>query len=290
MIKSMKKELVFLAAMVMPFLLCQCDNTQKEKVDTDLKKEAAKFEQQRIAEINQENKIAWDEAKAIKLSDLDFLQTKEPMSDNAIAPYDYHTGLVGDKAYNNVVYMKALERAKKKLQVKDGLLFLTVKSGKEINIAEDLFQFIVALIDEWNQFVKDGKFEIIQTEEGYYDISPIISDHAQTMASPVDLMPMSASQRWEAVKRVIDASPNGTYIHEHFLLNFNTGTLHGEYRDGSKRKRYSVSDGCGTWGNMDPNCHYNYIASIVDVNDALFYIYSMRNSNHQSLASYQIEK
>lgn len=290
MIKSMKKELVFLAAMVMPFFLCQCDNTQKEKVDTDLRKEAAKFEQQRIAEINQENKIAWDEAKAIKLSDLDFLQTKEPMSDNAIAPYDYHTGLVGDKAYNNVVYMKALERAKKKLQVKDGLLFLTVKSGKEINIAEDLFQFIVALIDEWNQFVKDGKFEIIQTEEGYYDIYPIISDHAQTMASPVDLMPMSTSQRWEAVKRVIDASPNGTYIHEHFLLNFNTGTLHGEYRDGSKRKRYSVSDGCGTWGNMDPNCHYNYIASIVDVNDALFYIYSMRNSNHQSLASYQIEK
>lgn len=287
----MKRELAYFAAMAMPFFMCQCENnTQGEKVDTGLSKEAVKLEQQRAVEINQENQITWEEAKAITFSDNDFLQTKEPMSDNAIAPYDYHTGLVGDKAYNNVVYMKALERAKKKLSVKDGLLFLTVKSGKEINIAEDLFQFIVALIEEWNQFVKDGKFEIIQTEGGSYDISPIISDQAQTMASPVDLMPMGTSQRWEAVKRVIDSGPRGTYIHEHFLLNFNTSTLSGEYRDGSKRKRYSVSDGCGTWGEMDPNCHYNYIASIVDVNDALFYIYSMRNSNHQSLASYQIEK
>lgn len=95
------------------------------------------------------------------------------MSDDAIAPYDYHTGLVGDKAYNNVVYMKALERVKKHLSVVDGQLVSKLQSGAEIKIAEDLYQFILNVIDSWNQWIKEGRFKIIKTEEGYYDIEPV---------------------------------------------------------------------------------------------------------------------
>lgn len=39
------------------------------------------------------------------------------MSNDAIAPYAYRTGLVEDRAYNQIVYIKALERAKKHLSV-----------------------------------------------------------------------------------------------------------------------------------------------------------------------------
>lgn len=173
----MKKVICYLFALNAIFLLSRCRNEStpgSEDMTRENKAELLVIEQQKV--IEQKNEEAWANAKSLRFSDLDFLQTKEPMSDNAIAPYDYHTGLVGDKAYNNVVYIKALERAKKKLIVKDDTLVLNIKSGKDINIAEDLYQFIAALVLEWNQFIKEGRFKIIQTQDGYYDIAPIISD------------------------------------------------------------------------------------------------------------------
>ena len=48
--------------------------------------------------------------------------------DNAIAPFDYKTGLVGDKAYNIKVYITALERVQKNLSVVDGRLTINAVS------------------------------------------------------------------------------------------------------------------------------------------------------------------
>ena len=52
------------------------------------------------------------------------------MSDNAIAPFDYKTGLVGDKAYNIKVYITALERVKRNLYVDNNQLVIKSKSGR----------------------------------------------------------------------------------------------------------------------------------------------------------------
>lgn len=93
-------------------------------------------------------------------------------SDDAIGPYNYHTGLNEDRAYNQTVYLIAVDRAKKFLSVENDQLVLNLKSGAEINIAEDLFQYITGLFDDWNKWVKEGKSKIIKTEEGYYDIEP----------------------------------------------------------------------------------------------------------------------
>ena len=59
------------------------------------------------------------------------------MSDKAIDPFN------PNYAFNQVVYLKALERTKKSLVVRDNLLFLNIKSGKDILISEDLFQYIL---------------------------------------------------------------------------------------------------------------------------------------------------
>ena len=91
---------------------------------------------------------------------------------DAIGPYSYHTGLNEDRAYNQTVYLIAVDRAKKFLSVENDQLVLNLKSGAEINIAEDLFQYITGLFDDWNKWVKEGKSKIIKTEEGYYDIEP----------------------------------------------------------------------------------------------------------------------
>ena len=77
------------------------------------------------------------------------------MSDNAIAPFDYKTGLVGDKSYNIKVDITALERVQKNLSVVDGRLTINVNSGVELNMAEDLYLYITNLISKWNGWVED---------------------------------------------------------------------------------------------------------------------------------------
>lgn len=127
------------------------------------------------AEISREHKKAWKEASKLRASitDSTFLKTKRPMSDDTIGPYNYQTGFVEDRAYNQTVYIIAIDRAKKHLSVENNQLVLNLKSGVAINIAEDLFQYIDGLFDDWNQWIKEGKFKIIKTKEGYYDIEPI---------------------------------------------------------------------------------------------------------------------
>ena len=44
---------------------------------------------------------------------------------------------------------------------------------------------------------------------------------AFTRSRPVDLSAMSThNARWDAVKNVVDAAPIGTYVGEHFVMNF----------------------------------------------------------------------
>ena len=126
------------------------------------------------AEINREHDQAWEDARKVResITDSTFLKTKRPMSDDAIGPYNYQTGFLEDRAYNRTVYVIAIDRAKKHLSVKNNQLVLNLKSGAEINIAEDMYQYIIRLFVDWNKWVKEGKFKIIKIEEGYYDIEP----------------------------------------------------------------------------------------------------------------------
>jgi hypothetical protein len=89
------------------------------------------------------------------------------MSDKAIDPFN------PNYAFNQVVYLKALERTKKSLVVRDNLLFLNIKSGKDILISEDLFQYIINVIENWNKGIKEKQYKIIKTDDGY-DVEPII--------------------------------------------------------------------------------------------------------------------
>lgn len=155
----------------------QCSS--KEKIKNLRESEELVYIGSRQDSINQkiqfENKRAWAEAFRIRdsITDSGFLQTKRPMSDDAIAPYNYATGLVEDRAYNRVIYIKAFERAKKKLFLFDDQLICNLKSGAEINISEDLYNYIMNLFAEWNLGVKEGRYKIIKDSIGY-DILPIL--------------------------------------------------------------------------------------------------------------------
>lgn len=76
------------------------------------------------------------------------------MSDKAIDPFN------PNYAFNQVVYLKALERTKKSLVVRDNLLFLNIKSGKDILISEDLFQYIINVIENWNKGIKENNTKL----------------------------------------------------------------------------------------------------------------------------------
>ncbi|WP_322934035.1 SecDF P1 head subdomain-containing protein [Bacteroides sp. CG01] len=105
------------------------------------------------------------------ITDSTFLKTKGIMSDKAIDLL-VSGGWNKDYAYNQVVYLKALERAKRHLSVKDNKFIYLLKSGNEINISEDIHQYICRLFEDWNRWVADGRCKIAKDENGFYEIIP----------------------------------------------------------------------------------------------------------------------
>lgn len=283
----MKKSLFCCLVTGLSFFLYQCDNSSDIINDQSEKLQEGVVSVSDDDSVITENRQARAEANKLIFYDNDFLQTKEPMSDNAIAPYDYKTGLVGNKAYNIRVYTTALERVKRNLSVKDNQLIIKAKSGKELNMAEDLFAYISDLMCTWNKLVKEGKFDIVNVEDGYYDIEPNINHIKSTRRSAVDISAMRThNERWDAVKSVVDSDPIGTYVGEHFVLNFG-GDISGEFYVSGKVRRYYVCDGCATHGVSSSTCSYNYIATSVVVPDSQVYIYSLRNVSQLAVITYQ---
>lgn len=94
------------------------------------------------------------------------------MSHSAIDPLN-GDGWNKDYAYNQVVYMAALGRARKHLSVEDNQFKYNVKSGAEINISEDLHLFITNVFTDWNKLIEEGQFMIVKDDEDIYDIRPV---------------------------------------------------------------------------------------------------------------------
>ena len=133
----------------------------------------------------------WEEADAYKatLTDATFLKTKGTMSYAAIDLMNGN-GFNRHYAFNQVVYLKALDRARSRLSVKNGHLVFPCKRGEELNISQDLFLFIRSLFKEWNQWLDSGKYELIKDEQGLYMVVPIkqgvTNDHATTIIGGAD--------------------------------------------------------------------------------------------------------
>lgn len=115
-----------------------------------------------------ERKKMWEEANQYRnsITDTTFLKTKEEMSDAAIDAFN------PNYAFNQVVYLKALERAKKHLSFQNNQLVFPIKNGSEIYISEDLYKFISETFDLWNEQLKSGNFELKKDEKGLYDLYP----------------------------------------------------------------------------------------------------------------------
>lgn len=123
--------------------------------------------------IKLEGENLWKEANRYKTSitDTTFLRTRGIMSYAAIDMYTGE-GLNKNYAFNQIVYLKALDRARKFLTVADDRLKFNVKSGKEIHISEDLYLFISDLFNEWNKWLESGSHEILKDEQGLYTVLP----------------------------------------------------------------------------------------------------------------------
>lgn len=151
-------------------------------------------EQEKVKEIvrkfrNREREKMWEEANSYKASitDTTFLKTRGEMSYAAIDPLTGQ-GVNKNYAFNQVVYLKALQRAQKHLSVVKDQLKCDLKSGAEIYISEDLYLFIVNLFEDWNTWLKSGRFEIEKDEQGLYTVSPTNANHPiQSPNNPIEM-------------------------------------------------------------------------------------------------------
>ncbi len=74
-------------------------------------------------------------------------------------------------AFNQVAYLKALERARKHLSFQNGQLVFLIKNGSDIYIRR-FIQFISETFNLWNEQLKSGNFELKKDEKGLYDLYP----------------------------------------------------------------------------------------------------------------------
>lgn len=292
----MKKKITLGILVCCSFFLYQCDNNENisnQQVDqsgAQQNPQTRSIDEQESKEVRLNAELAWKEANKLTFSETDFLKTRGEMSLQAI---DHLTlsGWNNDFAYNQVVYMQALQRAKKHLSIANNQLVCNLKSGAEINIAEDLYEFIINLFGDWNKWINEGRVEIVQIDD-YYDIETILPQDLKTMSPrySVDLTGMSQNNCWLAIKDLVDECPLGRYLSEYFMLNFGNdfgGTYTGT--DG-KLRRYSVTDACRTHGVSDYRCIHNCINHNAYISDYMMHIYSIRNNSSLSIASYQIQK
>lgn len=147
-------------------LLCQCSNhprgDEKQVDETTMNQEQ-----------NARNEAAWAEADELVFTETDFLKTTELINEEVIQKVDMSTGEVGNHAYNNRVYQEGILRIEKNLKKEGNRLVVQAQSGKELNMAEDMFQYISGLVEEWNRWVAKGTFVIVEKADGGYRIEPV---------------------------------------------------------------------------------------------------------------------
>ena len=144
----------------------------------------------------------WKEAREFKktLTDTTFLKTKGMMSYAAIDVMNAN-GFNPHYAYNQVVYLKALGRARKKISIKNGHVIFPCQRGKDLNISDDLFLFIQSLFKEWNQWLDTGKYQLVKDEDGLYTVEPL----PEKKDKPVSVsLPSTKSEKQPITEEPVD--------------------------------------------------------------------------------------
>lgn len=99
------------------------------------------------------------------ITDTTYLQTTVEMSNSAIDALNTD-GYNDDYLYNQVVYLAALDRARKYLSEQGGKLICSLSSPEDINVRNDLYDFILDVFRQWNEMLGTGNFKIIKDEKG----------------------------------------------------------------------------------------------------------------------------
>ncbi|MFR6543099.1 MAG: hypothetical protein ACLUPL_11210 [Butyricimonas virosa] len=87
-------------------------------------------------------------------------------------------GFEGDLIYPEVIwgnvdtYLRAFERMKAHLKLKDGALVWNIKNGDELNISENIFEYVTGWWSRQNEKLNSGDYKLEIQENGYY-IVPI---------------------------------------------------------------------------------------------------------------------
>ena len=259
------------------FLLA-CSESEKPE---DINNEISLIQEKQS--IRTRNVQAFNEAETVAFDDTVFLKTKQPMSAKAIDIIDYETGLVGDNAYNRKVYMYAVERLKKNSYIKNNQVYTSVKSGAEINMSEDLFDYLInVLFKDWNTALKEGRYEVVIEENGFFYMAPMKKKNRSYSYFPYHVLDMSESERLNALKHVYDINPTG-YLSEYIVLNFGSN-LSGY----SGSSQYFVCNGCAEFGDQNEFCYHNSIGYSHDSRYQDRTIYKVFNTNHLVLISIQV--
>lgn len=104
------------------------------------------------------------------ITDTTYLQTTVKMSYSAIDALKTE-GYNDDYIYNQVIYIAALDRARKYLSEQGGKLICSLSSPEDINVRKGLYDFILDVFRQWNDMLDTGDFKIIKDEKGLLTVA-----------------------------------------------------------------------------------------------------------------------
>ena len=82
-------------------------------------------------------------------------------------------GLNPFHAYNQVVYLTALDRFRSRLTERNGRLVMPDCQAEELYMSDDLLLFIKSLFKDWNLWIKEGRCRLVKDERGFYTVEPV---------------------------------------------------------------------------------------------------------------------
>lgn len=84
--------------------------------------------------------------------------------------------LYGIMPYDDQTLAKAAERMEKHLSIENNRFKWDIKSGKDVRVSENIFQYLTRIWKDNNKKLQTGAYEIWQHENGRYLVRPLKPD------------------------------------------------------------------------------------------------------------------
>ena len=193
--------------------------------------------------------------QSVKEEILDRQKTFEMYADSVYLVFE------GDLFYPEIiwgnvdVYLSAFNRMKAHLKVKDGRLTWDFERGADLNISENIYEYVTGVWQRQNKQLNSGEYRL-EIEDNDYTVVPVVQKDVLLSLTGQFIIPGSHTYNIELLHRLYQlhnsVSLGGHYLGEYIENICDPSIFRPSYGYSSKNWSYHCDNGC--YYDNDPNC------------------------------------